>query len=54
MTAMNTLKSYMKSIGWKLSTALYLFWFLLFVMMLVLGRVLLNLFEGGRNAPPKD
>ena len=43
MTALNTLKSYMKSIGLKLSTMLYLIWFVLFVIMLVSGRALLNI-----------
>jgi len=54
MTALNTLKSCTKSIGLKLSTMLYLIWFVLFVIMLVAGRALLNWLEGGRNAPPKD
>lgn len=54
MMALNTLKSCMKSIGLKLSTMLYLIWFVLIIMMLVFGRALLNWLEGGRNAPPKD
>ena len=54
MMALNTLKSCMKSIGLKLSTMLYLIWFVLIIMMLVFGRALLNWLEGGRNVPPED